>query len=156
MAEKIIDIYSSGEYPANVLSNFYPNAFVFDGVACGSMEGLLQSLKTRDPARQREVCLLSGKEAKFAFRRKFQNIRWKITGKLYWKGKPMGRHSDAYQAFLDNAYKALCTNAVFAAALKTADGAELTHRIGKQDTRKTILTEYEFLTRLKMCRRELP
>jgi len=152
---RIIDVYSSGEYPANVLSNFYPNSFVFDGVACASMEGLLQSLKTKNPELQKKVCGLSGKAAKFAFRRKFPNIRWKLTGKLYWKGKAMGRHSDEYQIFLDNAYMALCDNETFAAALKNADGAKLTHTIGKQDARKTILTEYEFLTRLKMCRRAM-
>ena len=45
-----IDIWSGGTYPANVLSNFYPNAFVFDGVECSSMEGLLQSLKTKNVA----------------------------------------------------------------------------------------------------------
>lgn len=153
MERRIIDIYSTGEYPANVLSNFYPNSFVFDGVNCASMEGLLQSLKTQNVQLQKQVCGLSGKQAKFAFRHKFQNIRWKLTGKLYWKGKAMGRQSDEYQIFLDNAYRALCANETFSAALKSADGAKLTHTIGKQDTRKTILTEYEFLTRLKMCRR---
>ena len=153
MERRIIDIYSTGEYPANVLSNFYPNSFVFDGVTCASVEGLLQSLKTKNVQLQKRVCGLSGKQAKFAFRHKFQNIRWKLNGKLYWKGKAMGRHSDEYQLFLDNAYRALCANETFAAALKAAEDAELTHIVGKRDARKTILTEYEFLTRLKMCRR---
>lgn len=152
METKIIDIYSTGEYPANVLSNFYPNGFVFDGVACASMEGLLQSLKTKNAALQEKVCALSGKQAKFAFRHKFQNVRWKLTGKLYWKGCPIDRHSDGYQVFLDNAYLALSGNDIFAAALKSTCGATLTHKIGKRDRRKTILTEYEFLSRLKMCR----
>ena len=151
METKVIDVYSTGEYPANVLSNFYPNGFVFDGVACASMEGMLQSLKTKNPELQKKVCGLSGKAAKFAFRHKFQNIRWKLTGKLYWNGKAMCRYGDEYQSFLDNAYKALRGNETFAAALQAAKGAELTHGIGKCDTRKTILTEYEFISRLKMC-----
>ena len=35
----IIDVYSKGEYPADALSNFYPHAFVIDGIQCASMEG---------------------------------------------------------------------------------------------------------------------
>ena len=62
--KKIIDIYSKGDYPANVLSNFYPNEFVIDGVRCGGMEGFLQSLKFRRKGRQEAVAALSGKEAK--------------------------------------------------------------------------------------------
>lgn len=41
-----IDIHSKGKWPSNVLSNFYPHRFKFDGVWCRSMEGFLQSLKT--------------------------------------------------------------------------------------------------------------
>lgn len=67
-----IDVFSSGAYPANVLSNFYPNAFVFDGVPCASMEGLLQSLKTKDPTLQRKVCGSVGKEAKLFLITKFK------------------------------------------------------------------------------------
>ena len=37
-----LDIRSNGLYPSNVLSNLCSNAFVFDGVECGSMEGFLQ------------------------------------------------------------------------------------------------------------------
>lgn len=40
-----LDIKWKNPYPANVLSNFYSNAFVIDGVHCASMEGFLQSLK---------------------------------------------------------------------------------------------------------------
>ena len=60
-----IDIWSGGTYPANVLSNFYPNAFVFDGVECSSMEGLLQSLKTKNVALQKTVCSCSDRTAKY-------------------------------------------------------------------------------------------
>ena len=38
---KTLDIYSSGLYPANVLSNLAPKNFCFDGVECASMEGFL-------------------------------------------------------------------------------------------------------------------
>lgn len=50
-----LDIRSNGLYPSNVLSNLCSNAFVFDGVECGSMEGFLQSLKQQDRERQRQI-----------------------------------------------------------------------------------------------------
>ncbi len=148
----VIDIYSKGEYPADVLSNFYPNSFVFDGVECASMEGLLQSLKTRNIKKQISVCAMSGKEAKNVFYRRFNNIAWRITGKLYWKGKALNRFGDEYQRFLDDAYRALSTNTAFADALISTEDAELMHSIGKNDCRKTVLTEYEFISRLYKCR----
>lgn len=147
-----IDIWSVGDYPANVLSNFYPNAFVFDGVQCASMEGLLQSLKTKNILLQQRVCGYSGKAAKRFFRHKIQNIRWKLTGKLYWKGQAIDRYSDEYQRFLDSAYEALYGNDSFREALVNTKGAVLTHQLGKKDMRKTILTEYEFVSRLMRCR----
>lgn len=153
--ERILDIYSTGEYPANVLSNFYPNEFILDGVACASMEGLLQSLKTKNVALQRKICGLSGKEAKLAFRHKIQNLRWKLTGRLYWNGTVLRRHSDEYQQFLDRAYAALCTNGTFTEALMASKGATLIHSIGNHNTRKTVLTEYELVTRLARCRSSL-
>lgn len=51
-----LDMRSNGLYPSNVLSNLCSNAFVFDGVECGSMEGFLQSLKCKDEERQRQIC----------------------------------------------------------------------------------------------------
>lgn len=40
-----MDIGSGKVGPAGGLSNFRPRPFVFDGVECASMEGLLQSFK---------------------------------------------------------------------------------------------------------------
>lgn len=131
-----IDVLSSGDYPANVLSNFYPNEFVFDGVRCASMESMLQSLKTKNIALQRKVCGCSGKTAKLFFQHRFQNIRWKITGRLYWKAQIIDRYSDEYQRFLDVAYDSLSENEIFCNALIVTDGAELTHKIGKRNMRK--------------------
>ncbi len=150
--EQRLDIYSSGDYPADALSNFYPHAFRLDGVACASMEGLLQSLKTRNRARQRRICALSGKEAKNAFRHRPQNLGWRLTGRLYWQGTVLRRHSDEYQRFLDRAYAALSESPDFVAALLASGDATLVHTVGKRDTRKTVLTEYEFVSRLLRCR----
>jgi len=153
MSQKsVLDVHSSNPYPSNVLSNFHANAFVFDGVPCASMEGLLQSLKTKNTALQREVCLLTGKAAKFFFARRIQNVRWKLTGRLYWKGKAILRDSDEYRRFLDRAYDALYTNPDFVRALIDSADSELVHTIGKSRTRSTILTEYEFISRLLRLR----
>lgn len=151
--EELLDVKGSGDYPANVLSNFHKNAFVLDGVACASMEGLLQSLKTKNRNLQKQICLLSGSEAKKFFYRKIQNLRWKITGVLYWQGKPMRRRSDEYQRFLDRAYEELyANNPQFAEALIACESKKLIHTVGKSDSRKTVLTEYEFLSRLERLR----
>ena len=151
--EEILAVKGSGAYPANVLSNFYPHAFVLDGVACASMEGLLQSLKTKNTELQKRICGLSGLEAKKIFYRKIQNLRWKITGTLYWQGKPMRRGSDEYQRFLDRAYEEIYAgNPKFAEALIASEGKKLIHTVGKSDSRKTVLTEYEFLSRLERLR----
>ncbi len=61
-----IDIHSKGEYPSCALSNFAEYEFYIDGVKCMNMEGFLQSLKFRNKAKQRRVCLLSGSMAKKA------------------------------------------------------------------------------------------
>ena len=150
---KVIDIYSKGEYPSNVLSNFYNNSFVIDGISCASMEGFLQSLKVINTDRQRQICLLSGIEAKKA-PCWYENIRWKLTGTLYWKGKPINRFSDKYQQLLDKAYFSLYKNGTFRTALADSVGYKLRHSIGKHNAKKTVLTEYEFISRLYKLRRD--
>ena len=143
--EEIIDIYSKGEYPSNVLSNFYPNEFIFDGVKCGSMEGFLQSLKYRNAKKQQKICTLSGKEAKKKGKYKFL---WKLTGNIFWQGKKIKRTSIEYKTFIKNAYEALSKNQEFLNAIKATGNKTLTHSIGRHDERKTILTEEEFINNL--------
>ena len=151
---KIIDIYSKAEYPANVLSNFADNSFWIDGVFCSSMEGFLQSLKVRNIRRQKRICLFIGIDAKKApFW--YENIRWKLTGTLYWKGEAINRFSDKYQRLLDKAYDQLFKNEKFRKALLDSSGYNLRHSIGKHNARKTVLTEYEFITRLNRFRAKL-
>jgi hypothetical protein len=105
--EYVLDIKGTGKEEQKSLSNFQNYGFVLDGVPCASMEGLLQSLKTKNIALQKEICSRSGLEAKRSFEKKWQNARWKLTGILYWQGKPIRRRSDEYQYFLDRAYDAL-------------------------------------------------
>ncbi|MDE5563178.1 MAG: hypothetical protein K2J01_06510 [Clostridiales bacterium] len=138
----VIDINSKGEYPANVLSNFYPNGFVFDGVQCASMEGFLQALKYRNADKQKQVCGLAGKEAKAAGGKK---RLWKLTGNLYWQGKRYKRKSKEFADLRFAAYKAMFDNETFRAALESAKGKTLAHTIGKHKKRITVLTVEEFI-----------
>ena len=152
MEERVIDIYSKGEYPADVLSNFYPNEFTLDGIKCGSMEGFLQSLKFKSQKKQREVASLVGKEAKKCGGRKFL---WKITGNIYWNGERLKRESIPYLSLITRAYAELARQSKdFRIALMSTVGAKLTHSIGKHDSKKTILTEEEFIYCLNLLRED--
>ena len=150
-----IDIISSGDYPSKVLSNFYPNEFTIDGIRCASMEGFLQSLKTKNKKKQKYICTLSGKEAKNFFRHKPGNILWKITGTLYWNGQKMKRTGEAYQTLLDRAYDEMAKGKDFSDALLASGDAVLCHSIGKSDPRTTVLTEKEFIGRLLRLREKM-
>lgn len=150
--EKYIDIYSKGEYPANALSNFYPHAFIMDGVVCGSMEGFLQSLKYRSVNKQRVVCALVGKEAKAKGAKK---RLWKWTGRVYWQGKRYHRNGIEFFELLTRAYGELYRqNTDFRTALKASVGATLAHTMGATNPKKTILTENEFIRLLIALQKE--
>ena len=144
-----VDIYSKGEYPANALSNFYPHFFIFDDVPCACMASFLQSLKFKNPKKQRKICLLEGRTAKKKGERKFW---WKWTGLVYWKGKSYRRAGSEFESLLVRAYNVLYQNGEFALALADADGKTLTHTLGDKYKQKTILTEEEFITRLNALR----
>ena len=146
-----MDIGSGSGYPSAALSNFAPHPFVFDGVECNSMEGLLQSFKFSNPEMQKEVCKLVGKQAKFKGKKK----KWFKTQTLYWQGKEFKRDSDEYQRLLDRAYDALSTNEGFKRALLATGNATLTHNIGKTKQSETVLTRAEFCSRLMTIRERL-
>lgn len=118
-----MDIGSGKGYPASALSNFSPYKFVFDGVECNSMEGLLQSFKFSSVEMQIEVCKLVGKQAKFRGKGK----KWYRKQKLYWQGVEYDRASDEYQMLLDRAYAALSSNTKFQQALIASGNATLRH-----------------------------
>lgn len=146
-----MDIGSGNGYPSAALSNFAPHPFVFDGVQCNSMEGLLQSFKFSNPEMQKEVCKLVGRQAKF----KGKNKKWYKTQTLYWQGVEYKRDSQEYQELLDRAYAALATNEGFRSALLLTGDAPLTHSIGKIKQNETILTRNEFCSRLIKIREKL-
>lgn len=145
-----LDIKWKNPYPANVLSNFYSNAFVIDGVHCASMEGFLQSLKFRDPDEQIKVCGLTDVSAKEAGATK--NF-WKLTGNLYWQGKRYKRGSKKFDELRFKAFLALAENPEFIKALEVAKGKVLIHSCGKWGKRRTILTKKEFLKYLDQIRK---
>lgn len=147
-----MDIGSGAGFPAGALSNFAPHPFVLDGVQCASMEGFLQSLKFSNPDMQKHVCTLVGKAAKFKGKKK----KWWKTGKLFWQGQEIDRFSSEYQDLLDRAFEALSFNSKFRNALKASGKAVLTHSMGKNDPKKTILTTAEFCGRLMRLRDKLP
>lgn len=143
-----MDIGSGNGFPSANLSNFSPHPFVFDGVECNSMEGLLQSFKFSNPEMQKEVCKLVGKQAKFKGKKK----KWYRTQTLYWQGVEYKRDSEEYQLLLDRAFDALSTNASFKKALLATGDSTLTHSIGKTKQSETVLTRAEFCSRLTAIR----
>lgn len=148
-AERVADI---GQPPWENVSNFNPYTFVFRGVECASIEGLLQSTKCKDPEVQLKIVKLHGIKAK----RKGQKKKWWLTKTLYWLGQPMHRHSDEYQSFISDAYHELYhQNSLFREALKKTGELKLVHTVGKTDPNFTILTELEFVTILNTLRKTI-
>ena len=145
-----MDIRSGKGYPAATLSNFSPHPFVFDGVECASMEGVLQAFKFDKPHMQVEVCKLVGKAAKF--RGKKRNKHWWRIQKLWWQGQIYDRHGPEYQELLDRAYNALAKNDKFRKALLATQDAVLRHSLGSSSAQHTVLTEREFVGRLTRLR----
>ncbi len=144
---------SNRTFPGGDLSNFTAHAFIFDDVACASMEGLVQSFKIENIDEQIEVCGLVGGRAKR--RGATRNEIWQSTQILWWRGKPMDRHGQTFQDLLDRAFDALATNSDFLVALRATGDAMLVHSIGCSDPTKTVLTEHEFCDRLTTLRDRL-
>lgn len=146
-----MDIHSGYPYPSGELSNFAAHDFIFKGVKCASMEGLLQSFTFADPTDQIKVCSLIGYTAKQAG----ELNNWRQSQTLYWNGKPIKRGSQEYQDLLDDAYEALFQNEDFRNALAATKHEKLTHSIGCSDSYNTILTTHEFCSRLMNLRDKL-
>jgi predicted NAD-dependent protein-ADP-ribosyltransferase YbiA (DUF1768 family) len=148
----MIDIFAKAAGPAGALSNFAAHDFIFRGVPCASMEGLLQALKFADCETQKSVCLMTGKAAKA----KGLETDWRPTQTLYWQGEAIDRHGTEYQALLDEAFHALFTHNAAARHALLATGKEpLRHSMGVKDPRETILTEDEFCSRLVNLRAKI-
>lgn len=143
-----LDIRSNGLYPSNVLSNLCSNRFVFDGIICGSMEGFLQSLKQKDPDKQRQICSMKGGNA-----RKKSVTSWQTKQILWWRGREINRQSDEFRLLVEDAYEDMFfQNERFRTALMQTRGMKLAHTTGEENPYKTILTPAEFCGILEQIR----
>jgi len=101
---------------------------------------------------QKHVFTLVGRAAKFKGKPK----KWWKEQVLWWQGNSFERGSQEYQDLLDEAFRALFSqNKKARNALLATREAVLTHRIGKNDSKRTVLTESEFVKRLTKIRGEL-
>lgn len=115
------------------------------------MEGFLQSLKFSSPEMQEHVCSLIGSTAKKMGAQK----NWQSKQTLFWRGVPIHRDSNDYQALLDKAFAEMSSNRKFAKALLASGDATLTHSMGKNKKSETVLTTQEFVSRLTKLRTQL-
>jgi len=134
------------------LSNFTERHFIFDDVACTSIEGVLQSFKFENIEKQREICMLVGIKAKKAGKK----IDWRPKQTLYWRGTAYPRDSEDYQKLLDRLYMEVFEQCPgFISDLYETGEHQLIHSIGKSDPHETVLTEREFCDRLERLRSEV-
>lgn len=150
----VVDIGFKSPYPSNLLSNSADHKFIFDGVSCASVEGLIQALKFQDHDLQISVCGMAGKQAKL--RGSDSNNTLQATQTLWWKGVPMSRSGADYQEFLDRVFFTLFDQSeVFKSALAKTGRRIITHSTRKHDPAKTVLTEHELVSRLTFLRKYL-
>ena len=147
-----MDISSRNSVAAGKLTNFTPRPFVFRGVECNSMEGLLQSFKYKNADNQAYCCSLIGFKAK----KYGSGKNWQRTQTLWWNGCPIKRDSDEYQELLDEAFESLYMgNKKARKTLLSTQHANLTHSIGRSKKSETVLTKQEFCSRLMNIRSRL-
>lgn len=140
--EKWINVgYKINGSLSKLLSNLYPYEFEFRGFRLKSIESCFQGIKYKDPEIQKLVFNYSGTDAYHL--RAASAYDWKISGYVYWQGKPLKRDSAEYEAFTDELYISAAQNPLFRQALKNAK-KPLIHSIGVTDKNLTVLTRYEY------------
>ena len=82
-------------------------------------------------------------------------MTWYNTQTVDYKGKTINRHSVEYDNLITSAYDALFMNEEFKKALRETDRCKLSHKIGKTDKHKTLLTQKEFIGHLNRLRDKL-
>ena len=132
---------------ARCLSNLYPLSFKFRGKKVASIEGVLQGIKYKDKKIQNLILRYSGVDA-YHTRSANTNNFWGTDGILYWQGKPMNRHSEEYQLFLDELYVSALNNPIYKSALMATGNKYLLHHIGNTNPSETVLTREEYEQRL--------
>jgi hypothetical protein len=113
--------------------------FRFRGKKVSSIEGVLQGLKYKDKKLQNIILKYSGLDA---YHTRGANTLdfWGNTGKLYWQGKEIDRHSEEYQLFLDELYLSAIKNPLYKKALLSTKDKYLMHHIGNENPNETVLT----------------
>lgn len=142
----MLNIRSHAPGTAGRLSNYTARRFTFDGIACASIEGVLQSFKCPDPILQAAICSMSGSWAKHAG----SEFAWQEHQLLYWQGEAYPRMSQAYQQLLDRLYLTVYEqDEGFRADIAAIRGKKIDHRMGLSDPAGTVLTRHEFVQRLE-------
>ena len=136
---------------ARVLSNLYPMEFKFRGKKVASIEGVLQGIKYKDKKTQNKVLRYSGIDA-YHTRACNELDFWAKDMLLYWQGKAIKRDSKEYQDFLDELYISAAANPLYRRALIATGEKYLLHHIGKDQICETVLTRFEYESRLNALR----
>ena len=136
---------------ARILSNLYPMQFKFKGKKVNSIEGVLQGIKYKNKKTQNLVLKYSGIDA-YHTRGCNAIDFWGVKGILCWQGKEIDRQSEEYQLFLDELYFSALKNPLYRRALLATGDKYILHHIGKEDVNKTVLTRYEYESRLNSLR----
>lgn len=143
--------YGSKESICRVLSNLYPIKFRFKGKLVNSIEGVLQGIKHKNRKIQNSVFKYFGVDA---YHTRCANLLedWRTNQTLYFKSKSIPRESEEYQNFLDDLYLSALKNPIHSRALLSTQNKYLLHHIGCLDKRETVLTRYEYESRLYASR----
>lgn len=143
--------YGSKDSICRVLSNLYPIKFRFKGKLVNSIEGVLQGIKHKNRKIQNSVFKYFGVDA---YHTRCANLLedWRTNQTLYFKSKSIPRESEEYQNFLDDLYLSALKNPIHSRALLSTQNKYLLHHIGCLDKRETVLTRYEYESRLYASR----
>ena len=144
--------YGAKNSISRVLSNLYPMSFKFRGKKVNSIESVLQGIKYKNKKTQAKVFGYSGVDA-YHTRACNSFDFWGNDGVLYWQGKPIKRESEDYQNFVDELYLSVFKNPLYFRALIATDDKYLLHHIGRVDPKETVLTRYEYESRLYALQR---
>lgn len=144
--------YGAKNSISRVLSNLYPMSFKFRSKKVSSIESVLQGIKYKNKKTQAKVFGYSGVDA-YHTRACNSFDFWGNDGVLYWQGKPIKRESEDYQNFLDELYLSVFKNPLYFRALIATGDKYLLHHIGRVDPKETVLTRYEYESRLYALQR---
>lgn len=132
------------------LSNLYRYSFYIRGIKTESIEGILQGLKFQNIETQRLCFDYFGIDAYFISG--ITDRDWRITQTLYFQSDSMERSSLKYQEFLNELYFSAINNPLYRNALINSKRFYLYHESINNNQCKTVLTPYEYVSRLYVLR----